>query len=141
MAGRIAIFNRVVIGVVAAVMVVGLWAEDWLRWFLLGTVAAAGTMALFAHWRQRYAERVAAAGPLTGGPGAPPREAHPLYDPNKVRPYGAAGVFMTSHPAGAVIAAGIVFMAIFSLPHAFLFFLGTLVVGVPAGLILWLRRR
>ena len=59
-----------------------------------------------------------------------------------LRPYGrfGAGTF-THHPVGLVVAVGVVLMAIFGIPDALPFFIGSLALAGMIGFFLWLYNR
>jgi hypothetical protein len=48
---------------------------------------------------------------------------------------------MTAHPVGLVISVGVILIAVFALPEAAVFFIGSLAVGAVFGFFLWLRHR
>jgi hypothetical protein len=127
-------------GIATAVPVGGPETDNFLYWFILGVVASAVAIVLLGRLGRRESSLVES-GTLEGGASAPPRSPHPLYDPNKVRPYGRAGAYITAHPVGAIIAVGVAVIVFVGIPEARLFILGSLSFGVLIGLVLWLRRR
>ena len=71
-----------------------------------------------------------------------PASDSPVLNEATVRPYGPAGVgIMTAHPVGLVISVGVILIAVFALPEAAVFFIGSLAVGAVFGFFLWLRHR
>ena len=63
-------------------------------------------------------------------------------DPDRVRPFGPYGAgLITAHPAGLLVVAAIAFIALWQLPEARWFILGSVPLGILVGLALWLRHR
>jgi hypothetical protein len=135
------ILTRGKIVVAVVVLVLAILADDWFRWFLLGTVAMGSVFALLGRLGERGLSRAPHRGFLDGGPPAPDREPHPLYDPNKVRLWGSFGAYITAHPVGAVIAAGGAVIVFAGIPEARVFILGSVSFGILAGIVLWLHNR
>lgn len=138
------ILTRWQIVFVVVVLVLATLADDWFRWFLLGTVAMGGLFALLGRLGERELGRTPHRGVLEEGEAVPPRKRGSLYNPNVVRPYGPAGAYITAHPVGAVIAIGAAVILFAGAPDArrFLYGMAALFVpGVIAGILLWLRNR
>jgi len=66
----------------------------------------------------------------------------PEPGPFEVVPFGRYGAGLwTSHPVGLVVAAGIVLIALISLPEARTFLAGAVILGSLFGFGLWFRHR
>lgn len=63
-------------------------------------------------------------------------------DPDAVRPYGRYGVGkITEHPVGLLVVAFMIFLVLWTVPKAWMFLTGSIVLGALIGLVLWFRHR